>query len=308
MTQSYPRADLAGALRIATAQLSQAGVPSPQADAVALAAHLWGVSWGEVRRRAVLGAPMPDGYAELVQRRADRVPLQHLTGVAPFRHIELSVGPGVFVPRPETETLVQLALDYLGQDTTAPGRPAVAVDLCTGSAAVALAIVDEVVAYRSHGVHMTAVELSEHAMAYARQNVARLGAAMHLVHGDAADPLLADLVALNGAVDLVTCNPPYIPNGAIPRDPEVREHDPDMALYGQSADGLAVPARMASRAAALLRPGGLLVMEHADSQGESLPTMIDSQGWWSSVQDEPDVTGRPRVTRAIRSEERFTAR
>lgn len=287
---------LAGALRAATARLEAAGVASPQADAVALASHLLDTSYGDVRRAAVLGAPVPAGYAELVARRAARVPLQHLTGVAHFRRLTLSVGPGVFIPRPETEVLVgHVVAELTRLAAVDPAAPApIVVDLCTGSGVIALAVADEVPCAR-----VWAVEASSQAATYARANVTASGRPVTLVVGDAAEPL-PELAGLTGAADVVTCNPPYIPDGMVPIDPEVRDHDPELALYGRSADGLAVPLRMAARAAALLRPGGLLAMEHGDAQGESLPAALAAQGHWRDVRDESDLAGRPRVTLARR--------
>ena len=126
----------------------------------------------------------------------------------------------------------------------------------------------------------------------------RLGLEVDLVLGDATQPCFEDWA---GSVDVVTINPPYIPVGAVPVDPEVRDHDPEMALYGGSEDGLAIPLAVARTAAGLLRPGGLVLVEHADSQGESLPRRLRATGQWTDVQDHPDLAGRPRVTTARRS-------
>ena len=280
----------------ARAALAAAGVASPDSDAVALAAHVLGVDAGEVRRRAVLRGPVEERdverFDELVQERLLRVPLQHLTGRAFFRHLTLAVGPGVFVPRPETEVTAQHAVDA----ALAAGDAPVVVDLCTGSGAIALALADEV-----PGAAVHAVELSPEAHAWAAQNVARLAGALErpvdLRLGDATTAF----PDLEGRVDVVVSNPPYIPDGAVPLDPEVRDHDPEVALYGRSTDGLAVPLAVAARAAVLLRPGGVLVMEHADTQGASLPEALRSTGRWSEVVDHADLTGRPRATVAVRS-------
>nr|WP_277628116.1 peptide chain release factor N(5)-glutamine methyltransferase [Arsenicicoccus dermatophilus] len=297
-----------GAVRAATARLAAADVPSPAVDAAHLAAHVLGCGPGEVQRRMLLGAALTDEqrqrYAELVDHRVARVPLQHLTGRAGFRRLELSVGPGTFVPRPETELSVELVLgelDVLGSadpDAADPARTV--VDLCTGSGAIALAVRDERPATR-----VLAVELSERAARRARHNATTLDLDVTVIHADATgDPRtasdLAPLRDLVGGVDVVVSNPPYIPLGAVPRDPEVRDHDPDLALYGGSAEGLAIPLAVARTAAALLRPGGLLVMEHADSQGETLPAALRAGGWLD-VCDHRDLAGRPRVTTARRS-------
>lgn len=278
-------------VRAAAARLAEARVPSPDVDAEVLLAHVLGREVGEVRRARVMGegvsAATRTAYLELVGRRSARVPLQHLTGTAHFAGLELSVGPGVFVPRPETEVLVGLALEAL-EGTQEP----VVVDLCTGSGAVALAV-----ARARPDARVGAVELSEEAHGYAVTNVARTGLPVDLRLGRAQDAF----PELDGTVDLVTSNPPYIPPDAVPVDVEVREHDPELALYGGGQDGLEVPLEVAARAAVLLRPGGVLLMEHADVQGESLTAALAAQGTWSEVDDHLDLNGRPRVARAVRA-------
>jgi release factor glutamine methyltransferase len=279
---------LRSAVREATARLAAAGIPSPEADAVALAAHAMGAEPAEVRRAMVLGAPEPDGFAELVAEREARVPLQHLTGVAHFRRLTLAVGPGVFVPRPETEVTAGLAIDA----ASAIGPGALVVDLCTGSGAIALAVKDELPEAR-----VLAVELSDLAHGWALANRDRLGLDVDLRLGDATTAC----DDLEGEADVVVSNPPYIPVGAVPVDPEVRDHDPAVALYGGSVDGLAIPLAVAARACVLLRPGGVLVMEHADTQGESLPRALRATGEWVEVADHADLSGRPRTTVAVRA-------
>ena len=283
-----PSDSLRDAVRAAVAQMSAAGVPSPEQDAIALAAHVLGTDAGDVRKAMVLGAPAPPAYAALVSQRAARVPLQHLTGRSGFRHLELRVGPGVFVPRPETEFVAGLAIDAA---RAVPGGRPLVVDLCSGSGAIALAVKDEVA-----DAQVYAVELGEDAHAWAALNVELTGLDVTLVHGDVATAL----PELRGGVDVVVSNPPYIPVGAEPVDPEVRDHDPELALYGGSEDGLATPLAVARRAAYLLHPGGVLVMEHADSQGEVLPTALARMGCWSEIADHPDLTDRPRATVAVR--------
>ena len=321
--------DLRDGIRAAAARLRDAGVPSPEPDAVTLAAHVLGVDTGEVRRLMVLGGrQLPEAYADLVDERARRVPLQHLTGTAHFRRLALAVGPGVFVPRPETEFLVDLALAELttitpantpandsfeverggvqarstsNESFAAKGGVGVrgrgssgvrVVDLCSGSGAIALSIKDEWRAAEVRGV-----EVSADAWAWATANRDRLGLDVDLVLGDATHPCFEDWA---GTVDVVTINPPYIPVGAVPVDPEVRDHDPDVALYGGSEDGLAIPLAVVAVAAGLLRPGGLVLVEHADSQGESMPRRMAATRAWAEVTDHADLTGRPRVTAARR--------
>jgi release factor glutamine methyltransferase len=283
--------DLRAAVREATRELTAAGVGSPEHDAVALAAHALGVETGEVRRLMVLGGHVPSTYAGLVAERASRVPLQHLTGRAWFRGLELEVGPGVFVPRPETEVVAGWAIRATQDVLEAGASTAVVVDLCAGSGAIALALKSEVPRAQVH-----AVELSDLAVAWAQRNRERLGLDVESVHGDAMTAL-EDLVD----VDVVVSNPPYIPTTAEPVDPEVRDHDPQVALYGGSEDGLAIPRLVAARAAGLLRRGGVLVMEHADSQGASLPAALRATGSWARVEDRDDLTGRPRATVAVRA-------
>lgn len=285
------------AVERAVAALTDAGVPSPRADAVLLAAHAIGADRSEVERRMLLGAELAQDHGRalraLVAERADRVPLQHLTGTAPFRRLELQVGPGAFVPRPETESVVDLALSALrGTD-----EPTV-VDLCTGTGALALAIADEV-----PGAHVTAVELSDLALAWAARNIEVTGLPVELVAADATMPAadVPGLAGLVGRCDVVVSNPPYIPVGMVPVEPEVAEHDPQVALYGGSEDGLAIPLAVAATAAGLLRPGGVLVMEHADEQGESLPRALRATDAWMDVVDHPDLSGRPRATVARRA-------
>jgi release factor glutamine methyltransferase len=288
--------DLRTLVRDGGARLAVAGVGSPDADALALAAHALGVEPADVRRRMILGGPVPEGfertYAALIDERARRLPLQHLTGRAHFRHLTLAVGPGVFVPRPETEVLVELAVAEI--DRLADRGPALrVVDLCSGSGAIPLAIKDE-----RPTVEVRGVELSAQAVAWAMANRDRLGLDVELVHGDATEPCFPDW---DGGADIVTVNPPYIPVGAVPVDPEVRDHDPDIALYGGSEDGLAIPLAVARTAARLLGPGGLVLVEHADTQGESLPRRLAAAGEWTDIVDHPDLTGRPRVTTARRT-------
>jgi len=267
------------------------GIASPDADAVELAAFALGCEAADVRRRMVLRDLADEGFLDrfqgLVEERLARVPVQHLTGRSHFRGLTLAVGPGVFVPRPETEVVAGLAIEAARGAGPAP----VVVDLCTGSGAIALAVADEV-----PGAHVHAVEVSREAHAWAERNVASLGPGVDLRLGDARSAF-ADL---EDAVDVVVCNPPYIPDGAVPIDPEVRDHDPEVALYGRSADGLSVPLAVAARAATLLREGGALVMEHADTQGESLPAALEGAGVWEEVADHRDLTGRPRATTAVR--------
>ena len=276
-------------LRRAERILADAGVPSPRVDAEVLAAHLLGVTRGELQVAVVLGRPAPDGLDDIVARRARRVPLQHLVGSAPFRGHELAVGPGVFVPRPETEAVAQVAVDAAAEAVARTGA-ALVVDLCTGSGAIALAVATEVPAARVH-----AVELDATAHAWAARNLAGSGVDLH--RGDARTAL----TSLEGTVDVVVSNPPYVPPDAVPVDPEVAEHDPAVALYGLGPDGLEVPRGVVRAAARLLRAGGTLVVEHAEVQDASARAMVEATGAFTDVRTQADLTGRPRMVVALRA-------
>ena len=289
---SVPRPTIQAAVALARAAFDDEGIASPETDAVELAAFALGTDASDVRRRMVLRDPADEGFLDtydgLVDERLARIPLQHLTGRAHFRRLTLAVGPGVFVPRPETEVTAGLAIEA----ASGLGPDVVVLDLCTGSGAIALAVKDELPHAR-----VLAVELSDLAHGWAVANRDRLGLDVEVRLGDATTAF-GDL---EGDVDVVVSNPPYIPVGAVPIDPEVRDHDPEVALYGGSADGLAVPLAVAARAAVLLRPGGVLVMEHAESQGVSLPQALRGTGEWVEVVDHADLSGRPRTTVAVRS-------
>ena len=225
-------------------------------------------------------------YDGLVARRAAREPLQHLTGTAAFRYVELAVGPGVFVPRPETELLAGWAIEH-AQAVVNAGRVPVVVDLCTGSGAIALSVATEVPAAEVH-----AVELGDAAVEWAARNLA--GSGVDLRHGDMAEAF----PELDGTVDVVVCNPPYIPLEAYESvAPEARDHDPELALFS-GADGLDAIRVLESRAALLLRVGGVVGFEHADVQGESAPAVFAATGRWADVRDHADLAGRARFTTA----------
>lgn len=276
--------DLSALLRAAAGRLAEAGVASPRADAEALAAHVLGTTRGDLAARALRGTGLDGDAAErlagLVDERARRVPLQHLTGTAAFRGVELRVGPGVFVPRPETELVVEAALGA----ARAVGAAPLVVDLCSGSGAIAAALAHELPDAEVH-----AVELDPAAHAWAQRNLDGTGVVLHLA--DATDPA-APPHDLDGAVDVVVANPPYVPDDMRPLDPEVADHDPPLALYGGS-DGLRVPLRVAARARELLRPGGTLVMEHAHGQRADLVRSLAAAGWHDVVGHD-DLAGRER--------------
>jgi release factor glutamine methyltransferase len=266
----------------AVRRLTAAGVDSPTTDARVLLAHVLEVDLGRLPLVDDVPAPQAAAYDGLVARRAAREPLQHLTGVAGFRHVELLVGPGVFVPRPETELLAGWAVEA----ATALAAPVV-VDLGTGSGAIAKAIADEVPSAEVH-----AVELDEQAHTWAARNLA--GTGVDLRHGDLAE----EFADLTGRVDVVVSNPPYIPHEAWESvTAEVRDHDPDLALYA-SGDGLDTIRVVERRARLLLRAGGVVGVEHADAQGESAPAVFSASGRWEQVRDHLDLAGRPRFLTA----------
>ncbi len=271
--------------------LTAARVPSPDVDAELLLGHVLGLGRGQVQAKIAAGAAVgpEDVFAllEAVERRAAREPLQHITGRAAFRSLELAVGPGVFVPRPETETVAQIAIDAV-LATAAPSPRA--VDLGTGSGAIALALATEVPHAR-----VVAVENSPAAFVWARQNARESGADnIRMVFDD----LGRALPDHDGAVDVVVSNPPYIPDDAVPRDPEVRLHDPAAALYG-GPDGLDVVRALSATARRLLRPGGTLVVEHGEEQGAAMRDLLTADGWRAAT-THPDLVGRDRATTAIR--------
>ncbi|WP_413452309.1 peptide chain release factor N(5)-glutamine methyltransferase [Georgenia phoenicis] len=273
------------AVRGAGVLLAEAGVPSPDVDARLLAEH---VLAGPL---VTAGRPDPEQlarFAALVDRRRRREPLQHLTGEMFFRYLRLVSEPGAFVVRPETEVVAEEAIRAARQVPS----PRV-VDLCTGSGAIALAVATEVTS-----AAVWAVELSPAALAVAARNVAELAPQVTLVAGDAATAL----PELDGTVDVVVSNPPYVPADAVPQDPEVREHDPDLALYGGGADGLDVPRAVLRTAARLLRPGGTLVMEHAEVQAAAVRAACEETGAFTAVRTVADLTGRDRMVLARRSD------
>lgn len=366
------------------AQLAAAGVPSPGHDARTLAAHVLEVRPGELFLLSRFDSDDVKLIEELVRRRATREPLQYLTGSVGFLGLDLHVGPGVFVPRPETELMADHVVKYLraggrdhalarrgdsllrGQgdrlltggndhltsgDRNSPSGPEansgylpavsrhaearepspsaldpdgmiLVVDLCTGSGALGLAIAANVASVACVGV-----EASPSASDYARRNSAECGdqlaaldSSFVIVDADATSVAHAELSHLQGTVDVVVCNPPYVPDDALPREAEVRDFDPAQALYG-GPDGLDVVRQLVDTAAKLLRPGGLVAMEHADSQGESAGAagvpgilryhrlILDDSGRsepaYQNVADNRDLNGRPRFTTATRRDPRL---
>jgi release factor glutamine methyltransferase len=285
-------------IALATARLAEAGVESPRADAELIAAHVHGVKRGELH--TVPDVAFDATFWADIARRANREPLQHITGVAYFRYLELDVGPGVFVPRPETEVMTGWAIDRLREmDVAEP----VAVDLGTGSGAIALSIAQEVPRVRVH-----AVEADPLARSWAERNITRYvdsyTAGRVLLHAgdftrglaDGADGLAA-LAALAGTVDLVVSNPPYIPVGAqVP--PEVAEYDPPAALWSGS-DGLDAMRSVERVARQLLRPDGLVAVEHGWQQGAAVYWIFSEEAGWRDTRNHQDLAGRDRFVTAV---------
>jgi release factor glutamine methyltransferase len=273
----------------ATERLTAAGVPSPAHDARELLAHVLNRRPPLLGRTDAVSPEQEERFAALLARRSARVPLQHLTGEAPFRHLTLAVGPGAFVPRPETEVMTGWAIDRL-RDRPADAPPAIVVDLCTGSGAIAKAVATEV-----PGTRVSAVELSPDAHAWAERNLA--GTDVTLLLGDMVDAL----PELDGTVDLVICNPPYVPLDAYDSVvTEARDHDPAVALFS-GHDGLDAIRVLTATAARLLRPGGLLTFEHAELQFEAAPAVVVDSGAFRTVRDHRDLTDRPRFVTAVRT-------
>ncbi|MFC4004871.1 peptide chain release factor N(5)-glutamine methyltransferase [Prauserella oleivorans] len=274
----------------ATRILEQAGVASPRTDAELIAAHVLGVDRGRLPLTPLVDPPVVEAIGRLVAQRAKRVPLQHLTGWAALGGITVEVGAGVFVPRPETELLLEWGLSVL------KGREyPVVVDLCTGSAALALAVAHE----RPDAV-VYAVDNDPTALAWARHNAdARAEAGdtpIRLYSGDVTDHTV--FAELDGLVDLVLCNPPYVPQGT-PVPPEVAEHDPPQAVFA-AGGGLDVIRHVVAMSARLLRPGGGVAIEHDDTHGTAVPELLRARRVLTEVRDHPDLAGRPRFVTARR--------
>jgi release factor glutamine methyltransferase len=268
----------------AVAVLCEAGIDSARVDAEELAAHLAGTERG---RLPLLDAPDDDffgRYREIIDARSRRIPLQHLTGTAAFGPLTLHVGPGVFIPRPETESLLEWAT---GQQL--PARPVIA-DLCTGSGALAIAL-----AQRWPAARIVAVDDDADALRYARRNAEHT--AVELVCADVTDAAL--LPELDGEVDLLVANPPYIPDGAV-LEPEVADHDPRHALFG-GPDGLAVITAIVGLAGRWLKPGGLLAVEHDDTTSASTVELVGCTELFSDIVARADLAGRPRFVTARRN-------
>ena len=277
----------------ASQRLADAGVPSPDHDARELAAFVMGVDRIPVTE-VELSPDQARRFEALLARREAREPLQHIVGSTVFRYVTLQVRAGVFVPRPETEVVAQVAIDE-AETIAAAGRRPLVVDLCCGTGAIAVSAATEVLAAVVH-----AIDASREAVDLATINAGAAHATNVTVgYGDVTDPGV--LAELNGSVDVLVSNPPYIPSGAIPIDPEVRDYDPASALFGGGEDGLDVPRAVVAAAVRLLRPGGLFIMEHADVQGGPTREIALRTGAFESIETRADLTGRDRMLVARRS-------
>ena len=275
------------ALESATDKLTSAGVTSPSVDAELLGCFVLGIERSELTMLSLREELFPEDkivqFETSVARRVKREPLQHITGLAPFRHIELHVGPGVFIPRPETEQLVELAIEGIKKIE----KPLV-VDLCSGSGAIAISLATEL-----EGSRVFSVELSEQAFEFLSNNYQKYG----LDTKSAKNEDLANAFdELEAQVDLVISNPPYIPDSAVPVDLEVQLHEPSLALYG-GEDGLDVIRRISDRALYLLKPSGLLLLEHADTQAQAISQLLLNQGWQEVISSQ-DLAGKDRMISA----------
>ncbi|MFZ2526208.1 MAG: peptide chain release factor N(5)-glutamine methyltransferase [Rhodococcus sp. (in: high G+C Gram-positive bacteria)] len=276
----------------AVSVLEEAGVPSPRADAELLAAHLLGIERTRLGLVPLVDVAMVEAYRAMIAQRAKRIPLQYITGTSAMGEIDLAVGPGVFVPRPETELLLGWALAFL---EGYPRRSPVVLDLCTGSGALALAI-----AHARPDAVVHAVELEPKALAWARRNaedLASQGDTPIVLHqGDVTDRDL--LTELEGSVDVIVANPPYIPEGT-ELEPEVVDHDPHSALFG-GPDGLSVIKPLVSNVARWLRIGGAVAVEHDDTNGDLTAALFSQRRVFGEVAEHPDLVGRPRFVVALR--------
>jgi release factor glutamine methyltransferase len=276
-------------LQQTAAQFSQAGVISPEVDSELLAAHCLGITRSELGVAIALNSEFPEEkiavFSDGVSRRANREPLQHITGLAAFRQLELLVGKGVFIPRPETEQVVSFAMEKI-----ASFEHPVVVDLCSGSGAIALSFATE-----RPGAKVFAVEKSKEAFEFLKHNSNKYGLGL----GQLSNVDLQDcLTEMESVADLVISNPPYIPNEAIPVDLEVQLHEPAISLYG-GVDGLDVIRQILSKAKQLLRTGGLLVLEHADTQALSIRELLLAEGW-INVNSRKDLAGKDRMISATK--------
>ena len=284
--------DLLVALRDASERFARAGVPTPGVDAEILMASLLEVSRGAMLAQAQTGKALDpiqlERWEALVSRRESREPLQHITGTAPFMDFEVSVGEGVFVPRPETQALVEAAMTHA--QSIAVGENGLHIlDLCSGSGVIAISLARAV----AHA-HVVALEASDSALPYLKRNVAELAPHVEVLHGK-----VTDLDRGHPLVDMILANPPYVPLAEVPNEPEVANFDPSMALFG-GEDGLDVVRDIVDYALGALRSGGYLAIEHSNLQGAAIREILNAEGFFG-VATEKDFVDRERFTRGFRA-------
>lgn len=304
------------AIAAAAERLAAVGVPSPEVDAIALAERALGVPQLILATPPAVPHDFEATFTALVRRREGREPLQHIVGYAAFRRLTVQVRPGVFVPRPETEVVAGAAVSE-ARRLVAAGREPLVVDLCCGSGVIALSVAHEV-----PGSRVVAVDVDPAAVCLARANAGRLAtrstpepniaapdraepasgrsghAPIRIELGDVTDPgLLGDL---DGVVDIVIGNPPYVPDDAVPLEREVADHDPALALFGGGSDGLDLPRAVVTAATRLLRADGLFVMEHGDVQAAAVRGIVDRTNAFAPAMTHPDLTGRDRYVHTRR--------
>ena len=284
--------ELLAALRDATRRLGEAGVPTPGVDSEILLSYLLGVTRGAMLADAQTGktldASRHDEWESMVSRREARVPLQHITGTAAFMDFEVVVGDGVFVPRPETQALVEAAITHA--QSIAVGESGLHIaDLCSGSGVVALSLARAV----PHA-HVVAVEASDQAIPYLTRNVADLASDIEIVQAS-----VEELDRASARFDMILANPPYVPISEVPNEPEVAHFDPAMALFG-GVDGLDTVREIVAYALGALRTGGYLAIEHSNLQGQALRELLQGEGFFG-VETQKDFVGRERFTRGFRS-------
>ncbi len=257
----------------------------PEVDASILLEHLLGCSRSEIQLKLLRMSDdevkeIDRNLRRLVLRRQNGEPVQYITGSAPFRYLEYEVGPGVLIPRPETESLVSLVLEELKKKGSEKSK---LVDLGSGSGCIAIALATE-----HPGLTVTAVENSVEALPWLHKNVARLSPTVRIVESDVSAACSGELF------DLVVANPPYIPQGqALPL--EVRK-EPEAALFGGGREGIAIPTRFIAAALRLLKPGGFLALEHDETQGSAIAALLRAD--FTEVNLVVDLTGRARFTTA----------
>lgn len=284
-------------LRASAEKLEDAGVESAEYDARLLLAHACGVSLADLNKALILGDfknfshDYASKYSDFISRRASREPLQHIIGCATFRYIDLIVGKGVFVPRPETEVVVQDGIDWIRANNL---KNPIVLDLCAGSGAIGLSVASEVA-----DSQVWAVEKSPEAFEYLQKNYNKIAEKYdilnryHAILGDATNVNLPETAAIKEKVDVVITNPPYVPESKPLEQIEARDYDPKIALYGGSQDGLLIPQKIVKASFAYLRRGGIMIMEHYITQGEALADYAKNVGF-SSAKVKNDLTNRAR--------------